>query len=152
MSSWAVEYFGEELVTKDGVRKTEDVVRGKRLVAIYFSAHWCPPCRGFTPILSEFYDQLREEDGHADEVEIVFISSDHDRAAFDEYYGSMPWTAVAFENGHVKSRLGEKFNVRGIPTLIVLNNSNGEIVDRDGRSTVGAAKGATASALRKWST
>ncbi len=22
----------------------------KKVIGIYFSAHWCPPCRGFTPV------------------------------------------------------------------------------------------------------
>ena len=39
------------------------------VLAFYFSAHWCPPCRQFTPMLADFY-------GEVDNVEIVFVSSD----------------------------------------------------------------------------
>ena len=31
------------------------------LVGIYFSAHWCPPCRGFTPKLVEFFSELEKK-------------------------------------------------------------------------------------------
>ena len=62
---------------------------------VYFSAHWCPPCRGFTPVLAEFYKKWVEEEGKS--LEIVFVSSDRDQEAFDEYYNSMPWAALKFE-------------------------------------------------------
>lgn len=28
-----------------------------RLIAFYFSAHWCPPCRQFTPVSKIFFKQ-----------------------------------------------------------------------------------------------
>ena len=29
-----------------------------KVTAYYFSAHWCPPCRGFTPNLAKFYKKV----------------------------------------------------------------------------------------------
>lgn len=49
-------------------------------VLLYFSAHWCPPCRTFIPKLTEAYDKIKEND---DALEVVFISSDRDQASFD---------------------------------------------------------------------
>ena len=33
-------YFGEELETKSGVVKTNDHLANKKVVGLYFSAHW----------------------------------------------------------------------------------------------------------------
>ena len=35
-----------------------EALAGKQLVCFYFSAHWCPPCRQFTPILKDFYEVI----------------------------------------------------------------------------------------------
>ncbi len=56
-------------------------------------------------------------------LEIIFVSSDQDQGAFDGYYGEHPWVAVPFENERVRNGLGQKFGVRGIPALIILNGS-----------------------------
>ena len=32
-----------------------DALAGKKVVIVFFSAHWCPPCRLFTPVLKDFY-------------------------------------------------------------------------------------------------
>ena len=34
----------------------DQILEDNSIICIYFSAHWCPPCRGFTPILKNFYD------------------------------------------------------------------------------------------------
>lgn len=42
---------GATLVLNDGSKvKAEEHLKGK-VVALYFSAGWCPPCRNFTPKL-----------------------------------------------------------------------------------------------------
>ena len=53
------------------------------LIGIYFSAHWCPPCRNFTPKLSNLYKQWKE---NGKKIEIFFASSDKDQHSFEEYF------------------------------------------------------------------
>jgi hypothetical protein len=40
MSNWATAQFGEQLVTKSGVQSTCEVLKGKKYIGVYFSAHW----------------------------------------------------------------------------------------------------------------
>ncbi|ETV94641.1 hypothetical protein H310_11635 [Aphanomyces invadans] len=138
-------YFGAELQTKDGVLPTEQVLGGKKYVGIYFSAHWCPPCRGFTPLLSDAYDQFVDDD--IKDVAIVFVSSDKDDASFDEYYGEMPFYALPFKNREQKDVLAKQlFEVKTIPTLVFLDAA-GKIVTKDGRQLVTDARGSPARIL-----
>merc|ERR1719277_1013119 len=67
---------GEELVDKS-------VIEGKTL-GIYFSAHWCQPCRVFTPKLAEWYKGIKGELG--DKFEIVFCSGDQTEEEMKSYY------------------------------------------------------------------
>lgn len=100
---------------------------GKR-VLIYFSAHWCPPCRGFTPVLAEWY----KKHAAGSNVEIIFVSSDRDQAGFDGYFGEMPWKALKFSEGDTKQTLASEFGVRGIPMLCGVN-ADGSMMFGNGR-------------------
>lgn len=31
-------------------------------------------------------------------LEVIYVSLDRDRASFDEYYGSMPWYSIPYED------------------------------------------------------
>jgi len=118
--------FGAELLTKDGKVSTSEALSGATGIAIYFSAHWCPPCRGFTPKFAEKWTNTYKAKG----MKVVFVSSDRDQASFDEYYKEMPWLALPFENRDAKAALSKKFKVNGIPSLIMLDASGKLITDK----------------------
>merc|ERR1712151_987045 len=103
---------------------------GGKPIGLYFSAHWCPPCRGFTPKLADFY-----ESGLKEKMEIVFVSSDRDENAFKEYFGEMPWQALPYEKRKEKELLSDAFGVQGIPSFVVLN-SDGTVITTEGRAKV----------------
>ncbi|KAE8716546.1 putative nucleoredoxin 1-2 [Hibiscus syriacus] len=118
------------VIGKDGAQvKVTDLV-GKT-VLLYFSAHWCPPCRSFTPNLVEVYKKIKEKD---EAFEVIFISSDRDQTSFEEYYFGMPWLALPFGDAR-KSLLSRKFKVQGIPMLIAIGPT-GKTITTEARGLV----------------
>ena len=103
-----------------------------KTVGIYFSAHWCPPCRGFTPVLSEFYKKHQDKKS----FEVIFVSSDRDDASFTDYFKTMPWLALAFKDRNIKEKLCTKYGIRGIPTFILVDGNSGKLITANGRSKV----------------
>ncbi len=91
------ELFNESVHDKNGSKVDLDSLTGKT-VGIYFSAHWCPPCRGFTPVLADFYTQHQKDLN----LEIVFVSSDRDENDFNNYYKDMPWLCLKYEDRELK--------------------------------------------------
>jgi nucleoredoxin len=128
-----LELLGDELKSKDGNVSTSKSLQAADVVGFYFSAHWCPPCRGFTPQLAAQYKKIRDA---GKSFEIVFVSSDKDEASFDSYHADQPWLALPFANRDAKAKLSKKFKVSGIPALILLDGATGELLNRDGRSAV----------------
>ncbi|CAK4616280.1 hypothetical protein LEN26_002338 [Aphanomyces euteiches] len=134
MTSPFVELLGSTLVTKDAEKKevsTETHLKGK-VVGIYFSAHWCPPCRRFTPVLSKYYTMMQEKQTP---FEVVFISWDNNQEEFDEYFGEMPWTAIPYASRDIQETLNKKYNVESIPTFILLDEF-GQVINRNARKKV----------------
>lgn len=130
--------LGETLVGKDGAElKTSEVLSNKKAIGLYFSAHWCPPCRGFTPQLAKKYTDVFKEKG----LEIVFVSSDKDEGQFKDYFGEMPWLALPYSDRDKKNALSKKFKVQGIPSFVILDGATGNLNTTDGRSKIDDADG-----------
>ncbi|KAK7476761.1 hypothetical protein BaRGS_00031988 [Batillaria attramentaria] len=123
--------FGEEVIGKGGSKVSVDSLAQNDLIGIYFSAHWCGPCRYFTPKLAEFYNKVKAA---GKKFEVIFVSSDQDEASFNNYYGQMPWLTVGFGNDKGDS-LSDRYEVTGIPTLVFVDK-HGKEKDRDGRDRV----------------
>lgn len=103
---------------------TADILAGKT-IAIYFSAHWCGPCRAFTPKLSTAYKTSKAANKN---FEIIFCSADHDISEFESYYKEMPFLAIPYDDEKRESFMG-LFKVSGIPRLVVLAPNGRIIVD-----------------------
>lgn len=98
-----------------------DALGGKEFVLLYASAHWCPPCRQFTPMLANWYKLNKKQ------AEIVFLSCDHDANGFKSYFASHPWMAVDYDDDARENLMGA-IRVKGIPRLVVLSGKTGKII------------------------
>ena len=76
--------FGSTLVSRSGQTiPTSTALAGCKYVAVYCSAHWCPPCRQFTPLLGDFF----KSQAAALKVAVVFATGDLDEKSFKDYFG-----------------------------------------------------------------
>lgn len=129
--------FGETLIDpSDGRRskKPNDALADKDFIMLYFSAHWCGPCRMFTPELMKTYKSLIEQ---SKKVELVFCSLDNAQSEWDEYTADMPWLCMPFEA--VESQeMAEKYEADGIPHLVIIDGESGEVITTDGTEEVQA--------------
>jgi len=107
-----------------------EALAAKQLVCFYFSAHWCPPCRQFTPILKDFYEEV------SDNVEIIFVSSDRSIDEMKSYLKESHGSWLSVEHGsELAQALKQHFGVSGIPALIVCK-PDGTLVTKNGRQDV----------------
>ena len=118
---------GDLVASKSGVLSAyaDGGFEKKRLIGLYFSAHWCPPCRKFTPELVAFYNRVAA--AHP-EFEILFVSSDKTSGDMQTYMREtqMPWPAVSFEK--IRSKQGLlKYEGDGIPCLVVVDASGKDL-------------------------
>lgn len=103
-----------------------------KIVGLYFSAHWCPPCRHFTPQLADLYRKYTSE-GKA--FEIIYISGDRSQEEARAYYAEMPWKMLRFDAVDKRELLDEIFEVTGIPSLILFDE-NSKLITKDGREAI----------------
>jgi nucleoredoxin len=106
-------------------------LNGVKYYALYFSASWCPPCRGFTPGLVNAYARLKA--AHPD-FELVFVSSDNSEGAMSSYMKDyqMAWPALKFNQRQWSPEI-LRYSGKGIPCLVFVD-ANGKVLSDSYRS------------------
>jgi nucleoredoxin len=117
----------------------DEELEKKKLIALYFSAHWCAPCRKFTPELVDYYNRVATQ--HP-EFEIVFVSFDKSQFAMETYMreANMPWPAIDFQKLKGKDAI-RKYAGDGIPCLVLVD-ATGKVISSTyaGAQYLGPAK------------
>jgi nucleoredoxin len=116
-ASEPVSKVADYLINASGVSVDWKKLASRPYVLFYYSAHWCPPCRRFTPKLVEFYNTYKG--GEA--FEIVFVSSDSKEADMMKYMKDekMPWLAVRY--GDIGASRIQSYAGLYIPYLVMFD-------------------------------
>lgn len=121
------------------VHTDDDAIGKKKFILYYFSAHWCPPCRKFTPQLVQYYNRVASE--HP-EFEVVFYSFDKSAPEMEQYMreSNMPWPAIDYDKRNEKKELLTAAG-NGIPSLVLVEAS-GKLISRsfDGKTNFAPQK------------
>lgn len=106
---------GVEFLLSHGGEVPVEYIHGKT-ICLFFSANWCRPCKAFITQLVKLYETLQKR---GEDLEIVFVSLDHDETLFYEHFWCMPWLAVPFRVS-LRNKLREKYKIARIPSLLPL--------------------------------
>ncbi|XP_019709919.1 probable nucleoredoxin 1-2 isoform X2 [Elaeis guineensis] len=123
------------LILNNGNKVSISELEGK-MVCLYFSINGSKTCDEFTLVLAKIYRNLKER---GESFEVVMVSLDDEESSFKEGFATMPWLAIPFNDKKSCKRLARYFELRGIPTLVVLgtdgktlHNNIAEIVEEHG--------------------
>jgi len=128
-----VQLFGKKILDHRKRKVDVSVLANKKIIGIYFSAHWCPYCVKLTPKLITFRNKLIKQ---GKSFEIVFVSADNSKSDMYHYMkvAKMPWYVVPYKNKHAKA-LMKKYQISGFPTLIIIDSS-GKLLFKNGTGYV----------------
>ncbi|GFR31757.1 nucleoredoxin [Trichonephila clavata] len=119
------------LVSPNGDKVSYESI-STHIKGLYFSAHWCPPCKAFTPQLIKLYNKVQNMGKN---FQIIFVSSDRSEESFVKYFSNMPWLAVPYSEEKTRKELAHLYGVGGIPCLVILDENN-SIITKEGRMEV----------------
>lgn len=123
-------YLDDDLVSLEGgqLKKYNNTeLLSKKYLLVYYSAHWCPPCRAFTPELVKWYNSASSQ--HA-KFDLIFYSNDRSEDDMLTYMTdtNMPWPALEYRKTHLRNVLS-KYAGPAIPDLVLLDDKGNVVSD-----------------------
>ena len=111
--------------------ETGPTLRRSKVIALYFAAHWAPPCRAFLETLLTFHLTANARHG-AGCFEVILISDDRSQQAYEQHFAAMPWAALPYPERERKDEIKKLFGINGIPALVILSYPDCLVITDDG--------------------
>jgi nucleoredoxin len=127
-----VSYFGQTFLHGQEEIAASECLQNMSVVCLYFAAKSSPPCRIFTPVLKEFYNEVNML---GKVMEIIYVSRDSKKETFEDFFQKMPWLAIPLNEEDRIMQFKKEFKISGIPSLVVMSES-GKLITLDGRKDV----------------
>ncbi|KAI6655170.1 Nucleoredoxin [Oopsacas minuta] len=124
-------FFNDPIVDNQGNTFLPDEVINGKSVSLFFSAHWCPPCKRFTPILLDLYQLVNKNEK---KLEIIFFSLDRNLDEYNQYFATLPFKGLPFDVKKTK-KMARRFFISGIPALVMMNDKM-EVLNLNARTHI----------------
>ena len=73
------------------------------------------------PLLRNFYTDINLDER---QFEVILVSNDETKEEFAKHFGAMPWAALPYGDRRIKE-FGKRYNVLGVPQLVILESKTG---------------------------
>ena len=124
---------GQTEKEKEETTFTEDTTsaefNGCKYVGLFFSAGWCPASKTMLKSLKNFYTDANLQQRT---LEVVLVSSDRSADDWQQWHGTMSWLSLDWSDKK-NDEMRKKFEVRGIPRLVILDAKTGFPITEKGR-------------------
>ena len=114
-----IEFKGDVIVNRElanNVKRLSDIKSRYKLVV--FGGSWCSQCKAETIQLIMRYNKWK-----AKEVEVVMVSLDTDKKAFEDFASDFPYT-IACDYKKWDTQAAKDYYVTSSPTLFLLDSNN----------------------------
>ena len=114
-----IEFKGHVIVNRElanNVKRLSDIKAKYKLVV--FGGSWCPQCKAETIQLIMRYNKWK-----AKELEVVMVSLDTDKKAFEDFASDFPYT-IACDYKKWDTQAAKDYYVSSSPTMFLLDSNN----------------------------
>jgi hypothetical protein len=109
-----------------------DYFEGTKYVGLFFSAGYASPCKIMMKGLKNFYSDINLEKR---QFELIQVPFDRTKQEWEEHFRTLCWPSLCFGDAKIKE-LAEKFEIKGIPQLIIVDTKSGFCISKTARKDI----------------
>jgi nucleoredoxin len=118
VSNFSVNFLGKKFLNNKQEEVTaESSILKSKIIGLYFTSSWCPPCDIFSSELLSLYNEVNLKEKN---FEVIQISNERNEIEFREFISKDPWLFVNFEDPFMYSLITE-YKINFLPVLIIVN-------------------------------
>jgi nucleoredoxin len=118
VSNLPVNFLGKKFINNKHEEVTaESSILKSKIIGLYFTSSWCPPCEAFSSELLGLYNEVNLKEKF---FEVIQISNERNEKEFREFISKDPWLFVNFEDPFMHSLITE-YKINFLPVLIIVN-------------------------------
>ena len=120
----------DALTTKLDTNYKKDDVKQAKVLVFYFAAKWCSNCEAFDRNLSQLFGTHLDE---SKDTAVIFVSLDKNKNEQLDFLRQSQgdWPAVKYDL-ELRKMIISIYDITSIPSLLVINAKNGEIITNEG--------------------